>query len=107
MKQARADKDDMRVMFAFFRKLEETLGDLQPGAGVDYPRLGMSVAMHWGDVGRLGVGTSWRRVLYGMEVLLDNCTDPDADTLEWSPAIREWLESQTSTPAAEKPGSES
>ena len=51
---------------------------------------------HWGGAGT-GVGGSWNRVLYSTEVLLGNCTDPKADTLEWRPDIRAWLGSQNTT----------
>lgn len=97
MKMARAGDDDMRRMFDFFHELEEALRDVGYGALVDKEHLGAIVKKHWCNkvgLGGPGVGASWSRVLYGMDTLLRNCTDPEADTLEWRPDIREWLESQ-------------
>ncbi len=93
MKIAKATADDMRRMLAFFGELEEALRDLRCGASVDDEKLGALVKRHWGNHSP-GVGSSWRRVVRGMGTLLENCTDPDADTLEWRPDVREWLESQ-------------
>lgn len=44
----------------------------------------------WGGPGQIGVGVSWRRVVWGGKVAIDNCCDPDADVLEWLPAVIEW-----------------
>ncbi|HUT91885.1 MAG TPA: hypothetical protein VMY37_20490 [Thermoguttaceae bacterium] len=106
MKIARATFDDMQRMFAFFNDLEEAFGDvddLEVAVGqfqllrfvpaVDREAIGEIVTKHWGTDGP-GVRTSWSRVLYGMDTLLRNCTDPDADTLEWRRDIRDWLESK-------------
>lgn len=96
MKQAKATDDDMRRMLEFFNELEEMLRDLKYGGSVDDEKLGALVKKHWGYSGRYspGVGASWGRVVHGMEMLLENCTDPDADTLEWRPDIGAWLDSQ-------------
>jgi len=93
MKIARATFDDMQRMFAFFNDLEEAFGDVRFVPAVDREAIGEIVTKHWGTDGP-GVRTSWSRVLYGMDTLLRNCTDPDADTLEWRRDIRDWLESK-------------
>ncbi len=91
MKMAKATNDDMGRMFNFFDNLDEVLGDAEFGEIVSAERLGAIVKKHWGNHGP-GVGASWNRVLWGMDTLLRNCTDPEADTLEWRADIREWLE---------------
>lgn len=99
MKIAKASNDDMRRMLEFFHELEEIFRPAMYGgcAVVDHEKLGALVTRHWGKAGP-GVGASWGRVVHGMETLLENCTDPDADTLEWRPDVREWLESQPPLP---------
>lgn len=94
MKMARATDDDMQRMFDFFNDLDDALHDLPFGDSVDSEALGEIVKKHWKSRGP-GVGGSWHRVLFGMQMLLKNCTDPDAETLEWRPDIRAWLESKT------------
>jgi hypothetical protein len=44
------------------------------------------------------VDFSQGRVLMGLEILLDNCTDPDRDYIEFSPEIRQglWLRERVS-----------
>ena len=78
MKIARATNDDMGRMFNFFDNLDEVLGDAEFGEIVSAERLGAIVKKHWGNHGP-GVGASWNRVLWGMDTLLRNCTDPEVD----------------------------
>ena len=91
MKIARPTDDDMRRMFDFFSKLEEELRGMQHGFAVEDEKIGALVKKHWGKIGP-GVGASWTRVLWGMDTLLRNCTDPDVDTLELRPDIRAMME---------------
>lgn len=98
MKIARASDDDMRRMFDFFSELTEALRGTRYGLVVEDEKIGALVKKHWGKVGP-GVGASWGRVLHGMDTLLRICTDPDADTLEWRPDIREWLQQQSEAAA--------
>jgi len=93
MQVARATDDDMRRMFDFFGEMEGALRGLRYGASVDNELVGAIVKKHWGNRSP-GVGASWSRVMYGMDTLLRTCTDPEADTLEWRPDVREWMESQ-------------
>ena len=93
MKQARPSDDDMQSMFAFFNELEELLRDMRYGGSVDSEAVGLLVKRHWGTISP-SVGGSWSRVLWGLDTLLRNCTDPEADTLEWRPDIRKWIEAQ-------------
>ena len=39
-----------------------------------------------------GVGSSWFRVIWGCDVLIDCVCDPDADTLEWKPELAAKIE---------------
>lgn len=41
------------------------------------------------------------RVTFGFQVLVDNCCDPDADTLEWKPELLKLMEQGKSTDAVE------
>ena len=93
MKQARPSDDDMQCMLDFFSELDEMLHDTRFGASVDSEAVGALVKKHWGGTGP-GVGGSWNRVLYGMVTLLENCTDPAADTLEWRRDVRDWLKKE-------------
>lgn len=61
---------------------------------VDNDRLRELIEAAWGGPGREGVGSAWWRVVYGGQMAINNCCDPDADVLEWRPDVREWLESQ-------------
>lgn len=45
---------------------------------------------HWIDK----IGHRWRRVVFGMEMLMDNCCDPELDHLDWRPDIKEFLNSK-------------
>ena len=90
MQVARATDDDMKRMFDFFGELEESLRDARYGLSVDVGQVGEIVKKHWGTSGP-GVGGSWSRVMYGMDTLLRNCTDPYSEVLDWRPDVREWL----------------
>lgn len=39
-----------------------------------------------------GVSIAWMRVVYGCDMLIRNCCNPDADTLEWKPEIAERIQ---------------
>ncbi len=45
---------------------------------------------------RQNVMGSWRRVVWGFSILVDNCCDPDSDVLEWSPELRNLIEAAES-----------
>lgn len=103
MKMAKADKEDIDRVTAFFLMLEEAIeygtftrpnpDEEEVSEDVDAERIVELIRGAWGERGP-GVGPSWRRVVMGCAVLIDNCCDPDADTLEWRPDVRAFLESQ-------------
>jgi hypothetical protein len=104
VKIAKADKEDIDRLTAFFFMLEEMIEYgtyTQPNPDeedvseeVDDERMVELIRAAWGERGP-GVGPSWRRVVLGCAVLIDNCCDPNADTLEWRPDVRAWLENQS------------
>lgn len=103
MKQAKATKKDIRCLTDFFLMLDEVVkyGTYTPpndeeeeiSEQVDDARLCELIREAWGTRGP-GVDTSWRRVVMGMDVLIDQCCDPDLDYLEWRPDVRKFLENQ-------------
>jgi len=103
MKMAKADKEDIDGVTDFFLMLEEVIeygtftrpnpDEEEISEDVDDKRIVELIRAAWGERGP-GVGPSWRRVVMGCAVLIDNCCDPDADTLEWRPDVRAFLESQ-------------
>ena len=105
VKLAKADKDDIAQMVKFFHMLEEaieygtytTSDDAEPEQ-VDDERLLDLIRAAWNERGP-GVGTAWRRVVWGCDTLIANCCDPDSDVLEWRKDVREWLESQQTSEA--------
>lgn len=102
-KVAKADKEDIVRIMDFFLMLEEVIEygtytrpnpeEEETSEDVDEERIVELIRAAWGERGP-GVGPSWRRVVMGCAVLIDNCCDPDADTLEWRPDVRAFLESQ-------------
>ncbi|NQT37713.1 MAG: hypothetical protein HQ581_09505 [Planctomycetes bacterium] len=110
MKMTKATEDDIKRVNLFFLMLEEVIEEEtytppnDDGDGVTEPvddeRLAQLVRQFWGRTGP-GVGPSWRRVVRGADMLIRNCCDPDARTLEWRPDLRSFLESAEA--AKEKP----
>lgn len=93
MKMAKASADDLRRVREFFEMLEEACEHGTYTADEEAEPQKMSFRMLedlmqnlWNEGGP-GVGTSWRRVVHGCQMLIDNCCDPDADTLEFRPDI--------------------
>lgn len=97
VKLAKASKDDIQRVIAFFHVIEEYMEygtftpesegfeedsiDLDPYAFVRLLR------GHWN--GREGVEASWMRVVNGCDVLIDNVCDPDVEVLELR---KDWAE---------------
>jgi len=77
LRMAKASADDLKRVRRFFQAIEEAM---ETGQGQD--SVGRLVREHW-----RGVDVAWERVLIGYAVLVDNCCDPNADTLEWRPDI--------------------
>lgn len=78
IKMAKASEEDRKALMEFFHELEEMSGN-----------------MHLEDIGRFAeeemsgaVGAGWRRVVFGYEVMLETCCDPELGYLEWKPEIR-------------------
>jgi len=79
MKMAKATADDLRRVREFFEMIEEVIvwgsyttdEDAEPD-GVDDTRLLELIRLKWNEGGGPGVGNSWRRVVFGYEVLIDD-----------------------------------
>ena len=103
MKMAKASKDDIERCRKFFQFIEEFMeyGTHTPeNDEVEEDSIDLTDEMFveklremWGGrmARRPGVDTSWNRVVWGCDMLIDNCCDPDADCLElrqdWAEAI--------------------
>lgn len=99
MKMAKASKEDLDQVRQFFDMLEEVIeygtftkpdDDSEDISDEQFVSL---IRKAWNTRGE-GVGTAWRRVVYGCDILIDNCCDPAADTLEWRPDIAAMMEAQ-------------
>lgn len=103
VKMAKASKEDMDRVRRFMEMIEEVMehgtytepddDDEEESEPVGTERLFELIEDAWNPTGQ-GVGTSWRRVVYGCEILIDNACDPDADTLEWRPDLKALMEAQ-------------
>lgn len=101
VKMAKATKEDMDRVRRFLEMIEEVMeygtytepseDDEDESEPIGTERLFELIEAAWNPTG-LGVGTSWRRVVYGCEILIDNACDPEADTLEWRPDIKAAME---------------
>ncbi|MBL8815993.1 MAG: hypothetical protein JNL58_08170 [Planctomyces sp.] len=102
MKMAKASKDDIEKTIKFFQFIEEFMeyGTHTPeNHDAEEESIDLTdedfverLRAFWG--GRFqpaGVDASWRRVVFGCDVLIDNVCDPNADTLEWKPEYAEKL----------------
>lgn len=93
MKMAKASTQDLAAVASLLMELEEAIenrtyylsnGDIELDSSDE--RLARLVRRLWPLA-----STSWRRVVYGCEMLINNCCDPNADTLEWRPDIAGFL----------------
>ena len=102
MKMAKASSDDVDKVIAFFHVIEEYMdyGTHTPenpdveeeSIDLDPERFVELLRERWGRrFGPCGVDAAWSRVVHGYQVLVDNCCDPNAETLEWKPEIAEKL----------------
>jgi hypothetical protein len=98
MKMAKASEADIESLTDFFNMLEEAIeyGTVTDSKGnseeVDDEKIAEIIRNAWNGHGR--VGCSWRRVIIGCAVLIDNCCDPELSYLDWRPDVRAFLESQ-------------
>jgi hypothetical protein len=100
LKMAKASPEDLRIVRDFFQMLEEvieygtfTAGEDAESERVDDERLSEMIRDRGNDRGP-GVGSAWRRVVYGADILIKNCCDPELDHLEWRKDVRELFEEQ-------------
>lgn len=102
VKMAKASEQDIAAMSAFFQQLEfavergeyfeddELDEESIPEPDYSDERLGQLVRRLWKSV-ETG---SYNRVIWGCDMLIRNCCDPEMDVLEWRKDIREWLEAR-------------
>ncbi len=99
MKMAKASKDDIRSCAKFFEFLEEFMeyrtytpeDDEHEETSVeltDEEFMGKLRELWSGRSAGHAVDTSWRRVVWGCDLLIDNVCDPNEDTLEWKPDLK-------------------
>ena len=97
MKMAKATKDDLKAVIDFFMLIEEFLenrtytpsDDAEPQPLTDEQLLRL-LNERW-NRHAAGVCVAWRRVVWGADILIANCCDPDAATLEWRKDIGAFL----------------
>jgi hypothetical protein len=102
MKMAKSSKDDVRKVIAFFRFIEEFMeyGTHTPENEefeedsidlTDEQFVEMLRKMWGGRFKPAGVDCMWMPVVFGYDVLVENCCDDDSDVLElrsdWTEAI--------------------
>lgn len=95
MKMAKADPDGIRMVNEFVSALEwavergeyPTADPERPEEDDSDERLGRFVREFWKRQ-----GGDLFRVTFGYQVLVENCCDPNATTLEWKPDIAAKLE---------------
>ncbi len=80
MKIAKADPEEIAAVNQFMRELEDE---------IKYPEKSDEELREW-----IKNAPCLFRVVFGYQVLLDNCCDPDADTLEWKPEIKSMMEAK-------------
>jgi len=102
MRMAKASKEDIEKCIQFFNFIEEFMehGTFTPfneefeeeSIELDDNQFVERLRKMWGGpFRRPGVDCSWRRVVNGCDILIDNVCDPNASTLEWKPEIAEKL----------------
>ncbi len=98
VKMAKASPDDLKRVREFFQVIEEVIewGTFfnqytEHSMEVSDEELVEKIREMWNERGP-GVGSSWRRVVTGCEVLINNCCDPDSDVLEWKPELKKLME---------------
>lgn len=103
MKMAKASKDDIRKVIEFFRFIEEFMeyGTHTPDNEeieedsidlTDEKFVEMLRALWGGRFKPAGVDCMWSRVVFGCDMLIDNCCDPDVDVLEWKPELAQLID---------------
>ncbi len=96
---AKASKDDIQKMVAFFRFIEEFMeyGTHTPENEefeedsidlTDEKFVEMLRSLWGGRFKPAGVDCSWSRVVFGCDMLIDNVCDPNLDYLDLRPGLR-------------------
>jgi hypothetical protein len=112
MKMAKASEDDLKRVESFFEWLEEFVDygtnaefkseddegeEDSEGRILHDEQVIERIRMEFSRFTRRAtVAGSWRRVIWGMRILLENCCDPDATTLEWNPELKALIEAADS-----------
>jgi hypothetical protein len=101
MKMAKAGDDNIRLMSEFFEFLERYAENaeslLDDEDGLDYEDVVDRINTEFSRLTRRAtVAGAWRRVVWGFQILRDNCCDPDANTLEWNPELKALIEAAES-----------
>ncbi len=98
MKMAKASKADIQRVHDFMQFIDEFMeygaitGDSDEEITLDDDAFVARLRDMWGHrFGPCKVDASWRRVVFGCDILIDNCCDPNSDTLEWRPDIAMFL----------------
>lgn len=107
LRQAKASKEDVSNLCNFMNLFEEyfTCGSFtyenEKGETVeeDLSRdrfIEVAEQLWMGDwINReSGVGSTWQRIVFGYETLVDNACNPDSDFLEWRSDIAEFLDNK-------------
>lgn len=101
MKQARPTEADFDSLIDFFNILEAAIEngedpDNEPETAEEWECAGMItdarivelIRKHWGEH-RPGVGTNWRRVIFGGQLAVTEACDQTLPYLEWRPELKE------------------
>lgn len=89
LKMAKPSKEDFERINCFLLGVEEMLEEgrhPETGEWIEDAEILEWIRDKWRVRGP-GAGTSWRRVVHGGEMAIDNACDPNADVLEWKPEI--------------------
>ena len=90
MKMAKASKEEWEKVMRFSNSLEENIDNSE----MDDEELGAWVR---------NTAPPMRRVIFGYQVLVDNCADPALDYLEFNPRIKAALEAAPAPAPAPAP----
>lgn len=93
VKMAKPSSEDFRRVHEFFDGLESMLEDrcdIETGDQVDDAAILEWIRTRWAVRGP-GVGSSWRRVVWGGQMMVDAACDPNSGVVDWRPEIAEAL----------------
>lgn len=108
MKQAKASEEDLLRLQILCESLELALengtvrADVGDGHESETPVTDELLLEIIRDLWRNGVGSGWRRVVFGYRVMFENACDPNEPTLEWKPELKALMEAQQELLAAKE-----